>query len=353
METVPASCYSGRVVTIHDVARSAGVGVGTASRALSGNAHVSDATRAHVQEVAEQFDFRPSPIARAFSLGRSQTLEIIMPLFTRHFYIEVLRGIEEAIVHTDYSLQVRTIERRADRDRLIRQPRIRGRIDAALLVSLRPTRAMLQRFVEVDAPVVLVDGEYAPISSVAVDHEAAAMSAVRHLLDLGHRRIALIDHPEDPFNPVYPDARHRGYRTALAAAGIPARPEYERVTDYSPEAGALAMRELLELRQPPTAVFAGSDSQAIGALDVARQRGLRVPQELAVIGYNDIELAPYLGLSTIRVPMRELGRRGVELLLSCLENPGAPPEHVRLNAELVVRRTTDPALAVPDDRDGP
>jgi DNA-binding LacI/PurR family transcriptional regulator len=328
------------VITIHDVARAAGVGVGTASRALSGKAHVTDATRAHVMAVAGRLGFHPSPIARAFSRGRSQTIEIIMPLFTRHFYVEVLRGIEEAIGTTDYSLLVRTIERNTDRDRLVKRPRMRGRVDGALLVSLRPTRGMLERFAEADVAVVLVDVEHPRLSSVAVDHEAAAKLAIRHLLELGHRRIALIDHPEDPFMPVYPDSRHRGYRSALAEAGLEARSQYERVTDYSPEAGAAAMDELLRLKEPPTAVFAGSDSQALGVLDVARQHGVSVPEDLAVVGYNDVEIAPYLGLTTVQIPMRELGRRGIELLLRTLEDPQAPVEHVRLPARLVVRRTT-------------
>jgi hypothetical protein len=129
-------------------------------------------------------------------------------------------------------------------------------------------------------------------------------------------------------------------RLALAEAGLPPRPEYERVTDWGPEAGAAAAAELLALAEPPTAVFAGSDSQALGVLEAARQARRRVPEDLAVVGYNDIEVATYLGLTTVRVPMRELGRRGVELLLRAIEQPEAPPEQVRLPAELVIRRSS-------------
>jgi DNA-binding LacI/PurR family transcriptional regulator len=157
---------------------------------------------------------------------------------------------------------------------------------------------------------------------------------------LGHRRIALVDHPEDPFAPVYPDARHRGYRAALAEAGLNATPAYERVTDFSPEAGAEALRQLLELPDPPTAVFAGSDSQAIGILEAARQAGRRVPDDLAVVGYNDIEVAAYLGLTTVHIPMREMGRYGVEMLLQAVEGAESLPERVLLPAELIIRRTS-------------
>jgi LacI family transcriptional regulator/LacI family repressor for deo operon, udp, cdd, tsx, nupC, and nupG len=326
--------------TIHEVAREAGVGVGTASRALSGNPHVTDATRARVRAAAERLGFRPSPIARAFSRGRTQTLQVVVPLITQHFYVEVLRGIERALHATEYALLLRTIERRTDRDRILRDPDVRRRVDGALLVSVTPTRGFLSRAAQAGLPVVLVDAEHPRLPSVAVDHAAAAAVAVRHLLGLGHRRIALIDHAEDPFAPVYPDARHRGYRLALAEAGVAPWPAYEHVTDFTPEAGAAAARELLGLHPPPTAIFAGSDSQAIGILEAARQRRLRVPEDLAVIGYNDVEIAAYLGLSTVHIPMRELGRRGVDLLVQAIEQPPADPPHVRLPANLVIRRSS-------------
>ena len=328
------------MVTIQDVAREAGVGVGTASRALSGNPHVADDTRAHVQSVAEQLGFRPSRIARAFSRGRTQTLEVLVPLVTQHFYVEVLRGIEEALDATEYSLLIRSIERRTDRERVLRGAELRGRVDGALMVSLNPTRGLIGRVAEAALPLVLVDAEHPRLASVGVDHAAAAAAAVRHLLDLGHRRIALVDHPEDPFAPVYPYARHCGYRAGLSDAGIKPRPDYERVTDFSPEAGAAALRDLLALRNPPTAVFAGSDSQAIGVLEAARRAGRRVPEDVAVVGYNDIEVAAYLGLTTVHIPMREMGRCGVELLLQAIDHPEAPPERVVLPAELVIRTTS-------------
>lgn len=328
--------------TIREVAREAGVGVGTASRALSGNPHVADATRARVRAAAERLGFRPSPIARAFSRGRTQTLEVVVPLITQHFFVEVLRGIEGALRDTEYALLIHTIERRADRDRLLRDHDLRRRVDGALLVSLNPTPALIRRIAEAALPCVLIDAEHPRLPSVAVDHASAAGTAVRHLLKLGHRRIALVDHAEDPFAPVWPDARHRGYRLALAEAGLPPRAEYERLTDWVPEAGAAAAAELLALADPPTAIFAGSDSQAMGVLDAARQARRRVPEDLAVVGYNDVEVAAYLGLTTVHVPMRELGRRGVELLLRRVEQPETPPEQVRLGAELVIRRSSVP-----------
>jgi LacI family transcriptional regulator len=332
------------MTTIQDVAREAGVGVGTASRAISGNPHVADATRARVIAAAERLDFRPSPIARAFSRGRTQTLEVIAPLIVQHFYVEVLRGIEQALA-SDYALLIRTIEQRTDRDRVLREQDVRGRVDGALLVSLNPTRGLIGRVTRAALPLVLIDAEHPRLASVAVDHAAGAALAVRHLVSLGHRRIALVNHLEDPFAPAYPDARHSGYRAALAEAGLQPRLEYEHVTDFTPAAGAEALRALMALPEPPTAVFAGSDSQALGILEAARQVGRRVPEDLAVVGYNDIEVAAFLGLTTIHIPMRELGRYGVELLLEAIDNPDALPTQIRLPAELVVRRSSGPAAA--------
>ena len=325
--------------TIRDLAQEAGVGIGTASRVLSGSPRVAAETRARVHAAMERLGYRPSRVARALSKGRTQTLEVMVPLFTRYFYVEVLRGIEAALVDTDYALLIRTIERATDRDRAFEDPCPRGRADGVLIVSLTPTAKLLEQLSLAECRAVLVDSDDPRLSNVTVDHAAAAASAVRHLIALGHRRIASIDHPEDPFAPAYPGGRHKGYRRALAEAGIPPRPEYELMTDFSPEAGAGALDSLLALPEPPTAVFVGSDTQAFGVLEAARRRGLRVPEDLAVVGYNDIELAQYLGLTSVRVPMREMGQRGVELLLAALHEPDSPPTQVRLPAQLVVRRT--------------
>jgi DNA-binding LacI/PurR family transcriptional regulator len=330
--------------TIRDVAREAGVGIGTVSRVLSGSPFVAEPTRARVRAVAQRLAYHPSPAARALPRGRSRVLEVVVPLFTRFFYIEVLRGIEEALASRDYALVIRSVEQPAERNRVFREPRRPTQVDGGMLVSLTPTRTLLGQFRTAALPLVLIDAEHAAVSSVSVDHEAAAILAVRHLIGLGHERIALVGRAEDPFASDAPDARQRGYRAALLEGGIRLRPEYERATEFSPEAGAAAMDRLLALKRPPTAVFCGSDIQALGVLETARRRGRRVPEDVAVVGYNDVELAEYLGLSTVRIPMRTMGRVGAELLLRGIEDPKRQAEHIRLPVELVVRRTSGAAL---------
>jgi DNA-binding LacI/PurR family transcriptional regulator len=330
------------MATIRDVAREAGVGVGTVSRVLNGHPQVAAATRERIEAAIAKLGFRPNPLARGLSTRRAQLLEVLVPLFTRHFYVEVLRGIEMGLASTDYGLLIRTIDKPTDRDQAFAQSGSRRQSDGLLIVSLTPPAALIARLRAADCPVVLVDAACAGLSSVQVDHAAAAATAVRYLLGLGHERIALIDHLEDPFTPSYPGERRAGYRRTLADAGLTARPEYERVTDFSPDAGREACAALLAAPDPPTAVFTGSDAQAMGVLDEARRRGVRVPEDLSVLGYNDIDLAQYVGLSTMRVPMRAMGQQGIELLLAALAEPAPPPTQVRLPAQLVTRRTTGP-----------
>ena len=327
------------MATIQDVAREAGVGVGTVSRVLAGGRLVSPGARARVEDAMRRLGYRANPIARALRRGRTQTLEVVVPLFTPYFFIEVLRGIEAALGPTDYALVIRTVERAADRDRAFLDPGAAGRAEGVVIVSLAPTRALVRRLRAGRRPAVLVDCSDRRLPSVTVDHEAGARTAVNHLLRLGHRRVAFIDHADDPLDPASPSARVAGYRAAMAEAGIEPRPDYQRVAAFTPEAGAAAADALLALREPPTAVFVGSDTQALGVLDAARARARDVPGDLAVVGYNDVELAPYLGLTTVRVPMREMGRRAVGLLLAAIADPSAPAEHVRLPVELVVRRS--------------
>lgn len=332
--------------TIHDVARAAGVGLGTVSRVLSDDPHVAAATRTRVLAAIDALGYRSSPVARALRQGRSLTLDVLVPLFTRHFYVEVLRGIAAAVVDSDYALVIHTIERPSDRDRVFATAGDAMGAGGMILVSLTPPPALLDRLRTARVPLVLVDSVTPQVASAAVDYAAGTSAAVAHLLALGHRRIALIDRRADPFAFQDPGARQAGYRQALAAAGLPLHPAYEVVTDYSPEGGQAALGPLLALPDPPTAILVGSDSQALGVLAAARDRGVRVPEDLSVVGYNDIDIAPYLGLTTVRVPMCEMGRQGGVLLLTLLAGGAAPPDPVYLPAELIVRATTGPGPTV-------
>ena len=327
-----------RPPTIRDVAREAGVGVGTVSRVLGGLPRVAPATRAKVEAAIVRLGYHPNAAAQALSRMRTDTLEVAVPLVTRDFYVEVLRGIEIALEGSGYSLLIRTIERAEDRSRIFAALAAPGRADGAIIVSQAPTPALVQRLAAEHLPAVLVDNLHRKLPSVAVDHDAAATQAVQHLIDLGHQRVAYVDHAATPFAQGSPAGRRRGYHAALTAARLSLRAGDEIITQFSAAGGEAALAALFSQPAPPTAVFVGSDTQASGVLAAARRMGLRVPDDLAVIGYNDIDLARYLDLTTMRVPMREMGRRGVGMLLEAIEQPERSLSPVPLlQAELVVR----------------
>jgi LacI family transcriptional regulator len=327
------------VATIRDVARDAGVGVGTVSRVLNGGALVSPSTRHKVEVAMQRLDFRPNATARALSQGRRQTVEAIVPLFTREFYIEVLRGVTDLLGPSDFSLVVRTVERAIDRDRAVADIVSPPRADATLIVSLVPPDQLIDGAGSATRPLIVIDGADPRLPSIAVDHDTAMRDAVGYLVGRGHRRVALIDRPDDPWAASLPTERQQGFERALAAFELSADSSLEQTTAYRAEASIEAVDQMLALASPPSALIFGSDLQAIGAMESIRRRGLRIPDDVAIIGYNDIEVAHYLGLTTVRIPMREMGRAGAELALEAIQGKLPDPGIRRLPAELIVRES--------------
>ena len=315
------------------------MGIGTVSRVLNDSPLVSEATRARVLAVMQRLDYQPSPIARAFGARRTHTLELVVSLLTRGHFVDILRGIEQALADTVFRLLVRTVEDEAERERVFDECCGGGQSDGVLIVGMLPTDGLVARLAREGLPAVLVNLVDSRLWSVSVDHDLAAAEAVAYCLGLGHRRIALLDRAEDPFDGAGPGLCQRGYRKALAEAGVSVPPAYELRGSLGVASGAAALETLMELEQPPTAIIAASEVQAIGILEAARRLGRAVPDDLSVVGYNDSELAAYLGLTTLRVPLRELGRRSTEVLLAALAEPEGVPRTSYLASELVRRRT--------------
>ncbi len=329
--------------TIRDVARKAGVGVGTVSRVLNGSAAVSESTRARVQAAIAELDYIPSPIARRLSLGRTMTIGVIAPFFIRPSYVERLRGVDAILAESEYDFIIYNVETVARRDACFRDIPRQERVDGLLIITLPPTDEEVKRLKQANIPAVLVDGAHPQISHVMIDDVAGGYQATRHLIELGHRKIGYISDllQESPFGFRPVADRYQGYRNALADAGIPFRPEYHRQGELSRREASRLAHELLTLPDPPTAIFAYSDTQAFGVLRAAQDLGLKVPEQLSVIGYDDIEISEFLHLTTIRQQLSESGRRGAELLLAEIAQPG-PPQEVILRTELVLRNSTAP-----------
>jgi len=329
------------MATIKDVAQRAGVGVGTVSRVLNQSGPVSAATRARVLAAITELEFRPNHSARQLATAQTYTIGVIVPFLTRPFYVAVLRGIEAVLANTHYNLQIFNVETAEKRDYYFTELPYRSRIDGLIVLSLVLSDAHVARLLGAGIPTLLLDTCHPALPSLAIDNVAGAQTAVEHLIELGHRRIAYISglaQPELDFRSNC--ERLSGYQAALRAHGLSEQPEYVIMAGDGREMGLRMTEQLLALAEPPTALFAASDELAMGAIQAAQRRGLRIPEQLAVIGYDDIELAALLGLTTIRQPMTEMGQHGVERLLRLLTARETPPEHTTLPVELVVRATT-------------
>ncbi len=330
--------------TIRDVAQKAGVGLATVSRVINNSPLVSEATRKRVLETIAELQFSPNLIARRLSLGKTLTVAVIVPFFTRPAFVERLRGIESTLAESEYDLTIHNVENIEKRDLCFRKvPRLE-RADGVLIISLPPRDQDVQFLATSAVPIVLVDANHPSLTSlnrVVTDDASGGRAATQHLIDLGHRRIGYISDPlESPFKFTASYDRYQGYRQALEAAGIPFWPEYHGWGEHGRyEARRLATR-MLSPPERPTAIFAASDTQALGVLEAARDLNLRVPEDLSVVGYDDIEVAEYLRLTTIRQLLFESGKRGVELLLEVLENAPTQPVCETLPVELIVRGTT-------------
>jgi DNA-binding LacI/PurR family transcriptional regulator len=217
------------------------------------------------------------------------------------------------------------------------------RFDGLLIIALPPADEDVAHFHQAGIPVVLIDAYHPALSCVVIDDVKGGYMATQHLIELGHTRIAYISDPlESPFRFSSSLHRYQGYRQALDEAGIPFRPEYHRWAEHGEEQARDMACHLLELDDPPTAIFAASDTQAMGVIQAARDADLRIPEGLSVIGYDDIQAAKYMGLTTVHQLLFESGQRGVGLLLEALENPQTEPVHEVLPIELILRGTTAP-----------
>jgi DNA-binding LacI/PurR family transcriptional regulator len=331
-----------RGATIAKVAQHAGVGVGTVSRVLNGSPAVSESTRRRVLDAIDALDYRPSPVARALSTGRTMTIGVVAPFVTQPSVVERLRGVARALTAAAYQLILFDVERPEQIRERLAPPALRGRMDGVLYVSLAPDDAHAAQLEAARVPVVLVDRAHPRLPSVSIDDVEGGRMAARHLLELGHERIGFLGDVEDnPFGFDSSARRRIGFEETLAEAGVPLDPALRALRPHGREAARAAAGELLARPEPPTALFASSDVLAIGVLEAAQAAGLSVPEQLSVIGFDDVEAAAYTGLTTIAQPLEESGALGAELLLRALA--GEPVQGRRMSLEIVRRGSTGPS----------
>lgn len=330
------------MVTIADVAKRAGVGLGTVSRVLNGSPQVRESTRRRVQSAIDELGYRPNPLARGLSLGRGHTVGVIVPFFTHPSAVERLRGVVAALEGSGYDLVLFNVASPFHPDEPFHALTGPHRADGLLVMSLPAPPHDLERLARAGVPVVLVDSRAEGVTVVVSDDRTGGRLAVQHLVELGHRDIAFIgEDPQNAFGFTASADRERGYREVLREHGIRYRPSLVRHGPHDHDVAKALTLDLLRRPKPPTAIFASSDVQALGALAAAAELGCTVPAELSVIGYDDIDLAAYAGLTTIRQPLFDSGYLAGRLLLDALvSGEGPTPGVTELPIELVIRTTT-------------
>lgn len=336
---------SGRA-TIDDVAGAAGVSVATVSRALRGLPNVAPSTRERVLLAASDLHYVADPSASRLASGSTRTIGLVVPMLGQWYYATAVGGAEGVLVAAGFDLLPLSTSGPGGLSGFLATMPFRKRVDGLLVIDAALSPEQLRDVASAAGHVVAVGHAADEVSSIHVENRAASRLAVGHLIGMGHRRIAMIGGLEDdPFEFRVPVDRYAGYRDALAAAGLPVEPAMRVGGNFSMEGGAEAMYSLLHLDPAPTAVFALSDEMAIGAMQVARDAGLRVPEDLSIIGFDDHDVSAYIGLTTVRQDVVRLGERAAELLLDHVAGRVPGVVHEVAPTRLVVRRTTAPPRA--------
>ena len=332
-------------VTIYDLAREAGVGIGTVSRCLNNHPSVSEQTRAKVLAVVRRLNYQPHAYAQRLASKRTNTISAIIPYFTNYFFVQVLQGVQDKAAEYGFDLILYGVNHPSQAEYYLRRSLHRGHVDGVLFFSMKLPEVYVQKFQQIRLPLVLVDAYHPEFDSIRVKNREGAMEAVRHLIKLGHRNIGMINASLET-QPA--QDRMEGYKLALEEAGIPFRPDRvfmssnDRQDGFNREAGMESMGELI--RHNPavdktTAVFIASDVQAIGALQSASELGVRVPEDLAVVSFDDIELAYHARLTTMRQPMHEMGVLALEKVIARMKDPAAPSAVTSFMPQLIVRHS--------------
>lgn len=333
----------GRPLTSRDVAELAGVSQTTVSRVLRGSPQVREPTRTKVLEVFASTGYAPNAAARVMRSGRTGTLGVVVARVTNPFYPELLDALGSTIAARGGTMSLWAVD--VDGERAALEAIRRRAVDGMLFTTATLGSTSLRTALRDRAPVVLVNRTLPRVAcdKVSTDNRGGAAAAARHLLERGHRRIALISGPADVSTA---REREQGFRRALERAGRPLDEALCVHGEFSHAEGHAGLLTLLDRGRPPSAVFCVNDVIAFGALDAARLRGIAVPDELSVVGFDDVEMAGWesFSLTTVRQPLEAMAQTAVDYLLERIEGrPPAAYRHARLPAELVIRRSTRPA----------
>lgn len=326
---------------IEDVAAAAGVSVATVSRALRGLPNVAESTRKRVRAAADELEYRADPAASRLATGRSRSIAVVVQLLNGWYSSHVVAGVEAVCADAGYDTVVVGVGPGfRDRD-VFGASAIHRRVDGIIFVDVMVSDDELASLAEQSMVVVSVGHELPSVTSVGIDDVEVGRLATNHLLDLGHRRIGLIN-GSDAFRFVVPHQRQLGFEQAMRAAGLEPDPSLYVAGDFTIQDGTDALRTLLDHDDPPTAIFSFADEMAFGVILAAQEMGIRIPEDLSLIGVDDHDVAPVVGLTTVHQDVDDHGARAARIVVDHLERGSSPVMTGAAPVRIVVRRTTAP-----------
>lgn len=329
------------MTTIREVAESAGVSYATVSHVINNTRVVSQGTRERVLAAMAALNYRPNALARSLRQGKTNTFGLVLPNSANPFFAEISRSIEDAAFRKGYSVFLCNTELDTQRELFYVDVLSKKQVDGIIFVAAGEQGDSLDFLIRENMPVVMIDRNVpnVEVDAVLTDDQLGGFLATQHLLQLGHTRIACIAGPSS----ITPSAeRLTGYRNALEQAGLPYEENLVIRGDYHPQSGFEITHSILNMDPRPTAIFALNDLMALGALRAAAEADCSVPRELAIVGYDDLELARFTSppLTTIAQPKKEIGAQAVNLLVDRISRKSLPPSRLVLPPELIVRRST-------------
>lgn len=311
---------------------------------MNGNPHVSEKTRLKVLEIARKLNYQPHTYAQRLAKQKAYAISAVIPFFTSYFFMEVLRGVQSKISEIGFDLVLYGVNDPSTQiEYYIQKSTHRGKVDGVLFFSMKFPETYTKYFIQRGIPIVLVDTFHPKFDSITVDNFKGAYLAVKHLIELGHEKIGMIC---ARLESIPAKQRFDGFKQAIIDHGKKFYEEFfvetrdTRLDGFNREAGYYACKELLSRgSEIPSAIFVSSDIQAIGVIEALNEKGIKVPDDISVIGFDDIELARDFGLTTVRQPMYEMGVIAVERLFERMNDKDAKPKHIKFIPELVIRKT--------------
>ncbi|ELK1815571.1 substrate-binding domain-containing protein [Vibrio cholerae] len=329
------------MATMKDIARLAGVSTSTVSHVINKSRFVSDEIAERVNNAAQQLNYAPSALARSLKMNRTKTIGMLVTTSTNPFFGEVVKGVERSCYHQGYNLILCNTEGDNQRMKASINTLLQKRVDGLLLMCSTLEGERLDVFDRyTDIPIVVMDWGPILFASDKIQDNSlqGGYMAAKHLIECGHKEIGCIT---GPLIRHQAQMRYEGYKRALAEAGIAINPDWIVESDFECEGGYQAFEKLYQRGKLPSALFVSNDMMAMGVIQAASQRGLRVPDDLSLIGYDDVHIAKFMtpALTTIHQPKYRLGKAAIDTLLYRLENPDTTAQVVQLEPTLVVRNS--------------